>query len=130
MERSFGLCLLICYTAGVLVLPGGDLGIMAELPAMYRQCKATEHHDMTLLEFVTDHLLPFDSMVDPHPPGDQQRPHKPMHHRAGTNPYAPLTKPPTAMATVPSALPQEQLPELRALYHFDPLVAVFRPPNA
>jgi hypothetical protein len=55
---------------------------IADLPDMYRHCKATEHADMTPLDFITDHLINIDGIFDKHDNGDDQKPHSPFtfHH--------------------------------------------------
>lgn len=131
MLRTLGTLLFAFYTLGVLMLPKGDLRILADLPAMYHHCKDTEHHDMNVVDFITDHLLPFDAMVDPHPPGDEQRPHSPPdRHHTGAASYAPLTKPVAYVTALYNTPPVLMHPEVSSLYHFDPLVSVFRPPCA
>lgn len=83
MVRQLTAILLLSYFAfGTLCLPQGDFSAIADLPDMYRHCKATEHPDMTPLDFVTDHLLNIDGIFDKHEQGDDQRPHSPFtfHH--------------------------------------------------
>ena len=43
---------------------------------MYENCKHTEHYDMTLVDFITDHLLNIDGIFDKHDNGDDQKPHR------------------------------------------------------
>ena len=43
---------------------------------MYNNCKEYEHHDMTPLDFITDHLINIDGLFDKHDNGDEQKPHK------------------------------------------------------
>ena len=45
---------------------------------MYNHCKITEDKDMTLLDFVTDHLINIDRIFDRHDKGDHQKPHAPV----------------------------------------------------
>jgi hypothetical protein len=58
----------------------GDFSRLQELPKMYAHCKAFEDKDMTLVDFVTDHLLNIDSVFDKHDNGDEQKPHSPTQH--------------------------------------------------
>jgi hypothetical protein len=64
----------------------GDFATIQDLPEMYRHCKATEHADMTPLDFITDHLLNIDGIFDKHDNGDEQKPHQlnPKQHHGQT----------------------------------------------
>ncbi len=128
--RCAAIISLVYYGLGVLLLPGGDFRTLADLPEMYALCKATEDHDMTLVDFITDHLLPLDSLVDHHPPGDAQRPHAPpVSDHAGIAPFTPLPSPPSMVgAATPLAKPTSFT--VADNYAFDPLIPVFRPPAA
>ena len=66
------------YTLGTLLLPMGDFSGLQDLPEMYSHCKATEDKDMTVIDFVTDHLLNIDGIFDQHNNGDHQKPHAPI----------------------------------------------------
>ncbi len=78
MKSRLTACLLLAIAlVGALLLPGGDVSLLRDLPAMYVHCKATEDKDLTPLDFITDHLTCFDALLDTHPPGDEQRPHAP-----------------------------------------------------
>ena len=78
MRRIAAIFLLTYYTLGTFCLPMGNFAALQDLPEMYRHCKATEHHDMTQLDFVTDHLLNIDGIFDDHGNGDEQKPHQPF----------------------------------------------------
>lgn len=83
MKRAAAIFLLIYFAFGNLVLPFGDFSILPELPKMYSNCKATEHHDMNPFDFITDHLINIDGLFDAHDNGDEQKPHQPFplqHH--------------------------------------------------
>ncbi len=71
------------YLIGNLCLPLGDFSALTEMSAMYQHCKATEDHDMTIVDFVTDHLINFDCLIDNHDKGDLQKPHTSLqfHHQ-------------------------------------------------
>ena len=86
MRKTLNISLLSFYLFGSLCLPLGDFSILADLPQMYRHCKATEDKDMTPIDFITDHLINFDEMFDKHDNGDQQKPHQPIqnHHQTQT----------------------------------------------
>lgn len=78
LKQIFALFLLIYFILGSICLPKGDLSQLVDLPKMYRHCKTTEHTDMNMLDFLTDHLLNFDCLVDDHAGQDEQRPHIPV----------------------------------------------------
>ncbi len=69
--------MIVYYTFGNLILPMGDFSMLKELPEMYHHCKTYEDKDMTLLDFITDHLINIDGMFDHHDHGDEQKPHNP-----------------------------------------------------
>jgi hypothetical protein len=84
MKKITSILLLFYYSFGILCLPMGDFSTLPDLPKMYQHCKATEDVDMTLIDFVTDHLINIDSLFDNHDNGDEQKPHKTvdftLHH--------------------------------------------------
>ena len=73
---------LFYYVLGTLFLPSGDFSSLSDLPTMYQHCKQSEHHDMNVFDFVSDHLINIDGLFDDHQDGDDQRPHQnfPIHH--------------------------------------------------
>ena len=79
MFRRITAILVLSYFAfATFCLPQGDFGAITELPAMYRHCKATEDKDLTPIDFLTDHLVNVDCLLDSHDDGDQQKPHSPF----------------------------------------------------
>jgi hypothetical protein len=64
------------YILGLICLPNGNFAFHVNIPAMYKNCKATEDKDMTSFDFITDHLINFDCMFDSHDNGDEQKPHQ------------------------------------------------------
>ena len=76
MKKIAHIFLLIYYTFGTICLPMSDFSTLSDLPKMYEHCKATEDKDMTVIDFVTDHLVNIDSIFDNHDNGDEQKPHK------------------------------------------------------
>jgi hypothetical protein len=64
------------FLAGMLLLQQSDFCSLQDLPAMYRHCKAFEDKDLTPLDFITDHLLDLDCIIDQHDKGDPQKPHQ------------------------------------------------------
>lgn len=59
----------------------GNFSTLQDLPEMYRHCKANEDKDMTVLDFVTDHLINIDGIFDKHENGDEQKPHSPIQNQ-------------------------------------------------
>jgi hypothetical protein len=67
------------FLLGQMFLPNGDFSVMPDLPFMFAHCKATEDKDLSVLDFITDHLINIDGLFDSHNNGDQQKPHKPFN---------------------------------------------------
>lgn len=82
MVKTFNILILTFYSFGTLILPLGDFSTLQDIPEMYKHCKASEDRDMTVFDFVTDHLINIDGIFDKHNNGDQQKPHSPnqSHH--------------------------------------------------
>ena len=62
-----------------MFLPNSDFAVLPNLPAMYAHCQATEDKDLTVIDFITDHLINIDGVFDAHDNGDEQKPHKPFN---------------------------------------------------
>jgi hypothetical protein len=75
MIKIYHISILCFYLLGSLLLPMGDFATLQELPQMYHNCKATEDKDMTIFDFLTDHLFNIDSIFDDHK-NDDQKPHQ------------------------------------------------------
>jgi hypothetical protein len=74
------LTIFLCYWGfGILLLPMGDFSALKDLREQYIHCKETEDKDMTLVDFITDHLINIDGLFDKHDNGDKQKPHSPTH---------------------------------------------------
>ncbi|MGV9004565.1 hypothetical protein [Flavobacterium sp.] len=76
MKKYIHISILLYYLLGTFLLPMGDFATLQDLPKMYENCKAKEDKDMTLADFITDHLLNIDGIFDKHEQGDEQKPHK------------------------------------------------------
>ena len=74
MIKFFAIILLSYHLFGTMCLPIGDFSMMADLPKMFQHCKATEDADLDIFDFVTDHLMDFDSVFDIHEQGE--KPHQ------------------------------------------------------
>ncbi len=122
--------LLLFYAAGVLLLPGGDFGLLRDLPSMYAQCKATEDKDMTPLDFLTDHLTCFDALIDNHPPGDEQRSHTPPPNVRVIMPLVVEARSLPSVSSMPSECLDITFNTRPDLYRHHHSSLVFRPPVA
>lgn len=78
MVKALHILLLASYSLGTLFLPLGDFSNLQDIQEMYKHCKATEDKDMTVFDFVTDHLINIDGIFDKHNNGDEQKPHSPI----------------------------------------------------
>lgn len=76
MKKIAQIFLFLYYTFGTIFLPMSDFSTLSDLPKMYDHCKATEDKDMTVIDFITDHLINIDGVFDKHENGDEQKPHK------------------------------------------------------
>lgn len=81
MIKAFNILFLVFYALGTIFLPLGDFATLQDIPAMYKHCKATEDKDMTVFDFVTDHLINIDGVFDKHNNGDKQKPHSPIQNQ-------------------------------------------------
>jgi hypothetical protein len=79
MKRIALIFLAMYFLLGQMLLPNGDFSILPDLPSLYAHCKATEDKDLTVFDFITDHLLDIDGVFDAHENGDDQKPHKPFN---------------------------------------------------
>lgn len=131
MLRALAVLHLLMYTTGVLLF-GGDLHKVADLRADFAHCKATEDKDLTWSDFITDHLVNFDALVDAHGEGDEQRPHHPLDngHHTAAQPVLPLISAIGVPADRHVAPRTVRFAQLTETYGFDPLAFVFRPPSA
>jgi len=93
LKKAANIFLLAFYSFGIFCLPMGDFSSLNELTEMYHHCKATEDKDMTLIDFITDHLINVDCIFDKHENGDKQKPHNPIqfHHIQQTYNFATKT---------------------------------------
>ena len=128
LDRAIPLFMLLYYTGGALLLPGGNFSVLREIPAMYAHCKATEDKDLTPLDFITDHLTCFDALTDTHPPGDEQRSHTPPPDVRGNMPSLIEAHTSTAHLSAPISCSTLELLERPDLYRHSHSQLVFRPP--
>ncbi len=125
--RITSIFLLTYYLIGNLCLPQGDFSSLTELKEMYDHCKATEDHDMTVVDFITDHLINFDCLIDNHNKGDLQKSHTSLQYHHQAQNYF-LTKK-FIVDTEVCSVSKEDLPTFQVrIYYSNFRSSVFRPP--
>ncbi len=67
---------LVYWCFGMFISPEGDFSAVSDIPQQYKHCKETEDKDLTVIDFITDHLINVDCLFDEHKNGDEQKPHK------------------------------------------------------
>ena len=78
---KFFLCIFLVYWAfGMFALPNMNFSALQDIPEQYMHCKETEDKDLTVIDFITDHLINIDCIFDKHDNGDDQKPHKPFQY--------------------------------------------------
>jgi len=128
VKTGISISLLIYYVFGTFCLPQGNFSVVAELPHMYKHCKATEDKHMNVFDFVTDHLINVDGLFDKHDHGDEQKSHSPLQFHQAQCPITFLSSQ-QALALNRPILYQYQFSSYRdAHYVSHDLSSVFRPP--
>ena len=64
LKRIALLTIALYLLGGFLLLPSSNFSSMIRLPQMYNHCKATEDKEITVLDFVTEHLLGIDGNLE------------------------------------------------------------------
>ncbi len=64
MKKAVNIILLAFYAFGTFLLPMGDFSLLKELPQMYQHCKATEDKDLSIFEFLTEHVSGIGQMME------------------------------------------------------------------
>lgn len=127
MQKFFVFFLLLYFVSGTLMLPQGDFATLPDLPRMYAHCKATEDHDLTIPDFIEEHLFMMDDLMG-EIPEPEDKPHQPVqfHHI-----YAPVT---IAVHQVLTSIEQPVIIDKKVIricddvYLSDYPTSVFRPP--
>ena len=127
MKKGIYIFILTYYSVGSIFLPLADFSIVANLPQLYAHCKETEDKDMNIFDFFTDHLLNIDGIFDAHDNGDDQKPHKPFHHKINSS-FAFLDFNPLIKLSQTKIINQEIVIFPTNFYHFDFIGNIFRPP--
>ncbi len=84
LARLINIVFVTFYLSGIFILPMGNFNILVDIPEMYKHCKAVEDKDMTPIDFITDHLICLDSLIDSHSNGDEQKAHQPLPKTLGS----------------------------------------------
>ena len=79
MKKTASYILAFHFFFAAITLPLSNFDLIAQLPQMYKHCKATEDKDMNFFDFITDHLINVDCIFDKHDNGDHQKPHTPFN---------------------------------------------------
>lgn len=130
MKRIAGIFILMYYSLGSLVLPLADFSMIPDLPACYAHCKLTEHRDMQLTDFITDHLLSLDGIFDEHDNGDEQKPHRPLNYKIHRGITMLMFVPHYSFAVEQMKYIASQTPVISSIYKFNYSNTIFRPPIA
>ncbi|MEZ4804631.1 MAG: hypothetical protein R2852_03890 [Bacteroidia bacterium] len=83
--RVLASVLIAFFSFSAFCLPSGDYSYLPQLPQMFKQCKAHEDKDLNLIDFISDHLINFDCLIDKHTGSDHQKPHTPSLHHSVIN---------------------------------------------
>ncbi len=76
MKSAFKIFILFYYSLVTLFLPMGDFLTLKDIPKMYQSYKEHEHHNIRLLDFITDHLIITDGFLYKHNYEEEQKPKK------------------------------------------------------
>ena len=81
MQKLLGVILFSYFLSGTLLLPQGDFATLPDLPRMYAHCRDTEDHDLTIPDFIEEHLFVMDDLMG-ELPEPEDKPHQPVefHH--------------------------------------------------
>jgi hypothetical protein len=122
---------LVYWSFGMFILPNGDFSALSDIPAQYQHCKETEDKDLTVFDFITDHLINVDCLFDAHDKGDEQKPHKPFSYSQHSITGTFLITKKIAFLQKTVALPPSKnvfgFPTA-ANYSFNFLTSIFHPP--
>ena len=127
MQKLLGVILFSYFLSGTLLLPQGDFATLPDLPRMYAHCRDTEDHDLTIPDFIEEHLFVMDDLMG-ELPEPEDKPHQPVefHHI-----YAPVTIAVRQNLKIEEpALPliRQNVPIVDDVFLSDYPSSVFRPP--
>lgn len=127
MKQVAFIFILFYYALGSVILPSSDFSILPKLPSLFAHCKATEDKDMTILDFITDHLMNIDGVFDAHEQGDDQKPHQPFDCKISNALICIVFNPISSVISV-NEIKVENVFITNTNYKFDFVGNIFRPP--
>lgn len=75
--KTLVIILFAYFVAGAMFLPEGDFSTLPDMPKMYASCKL-EDPEMSLPDFISEHLLAIDGLIDDDGAEPGEKPHKPI----------------------------------------------------
>ena len=114
----------------MLAFPMCDFSMIKDVPKMYQHCKETEDKDLTVLDFITDHLIDVDCFFESDDKNDE-----PKSHQSNSN-HQPTCTVQLASQTQAILIEKQVFVEITTSinahylnnYSFTHLFCVFRPP--
>lgn len=107
LKKAATILLLSYYSFGIFCLPMGDFSRMAELPGMYQHCKE-EDPDINILDFVGEHLMNLENIIDHFEHDEEQdkneQPHQPYHFAASAAETMYIFSPATFNHNIPAEI--------------------------
>ncbi len=121
---------IIYWSFGMFILPEGNFSALSDIPAQYQHCKETEDKDLTVFNFITDHLINVDCLFDAHDQGDEQKPHKPFPYNQHSITGIFLITKRITFVQKAVAIPTKNVFDFPTAtnYSFNFLSSIFRPP--
>lgn len=131
MKNAFKIFILFCYSLVSLFLSMDDILTLQDMPIMYQNCKEHQQHDISSLDFITDHLINIDGIFYKHNHEGEQEPHKDFHftHRHSVTIYFQELKK-IEFNNVNPILENKIIifKYIKLNYSFNPFNSAFRPP--
>ncbi len=116
-------------------MPMGDFSVIAELPGMYKCCKATEDKDLNVLEFFTEHVSGMGQLLEGIEHDEEQdeandKPHIPVQFHFQQMQLVCIASDVKTSATYPVHQLIIPIPVEEKMYRADYISNIFRPPIA
>lgn len=132
LNKLFVISLMFYYLIGSMLLPFGDFNNMKDLTSMYKHCKSTEEKDLTVFDFVTEHLIDIDCLFEAHESDEpDEKPHVPLQTQHQVQSYQ-------IVFEMPSFKPQPSFEFIEIVkpignyisnYSFTKVSTIFHPPS-
>jgi hypothetical protein len=126
MQRFWAFLIFLYFICGTLLLPQGDFSTLPDLPHMYAHCKATEDHDLTIPDFIEEHLFMLDDLMGEQPE-PEDKPHQPVQFHHIYDPVIVAVRQ-ELKTEVPTTTKATAMPVWDDVYLSDFPSSVFRPP--